>query len=93
MKGIGYLIVGLGLFGNLAMMLAPFLLPLPAALATIAVKLSADLLVVLPVLARTRSMPLLKYFLPYEIYLTLYVLVIPVMLSQKKVKWKGRVYQ
>jgi cellulose synthase/poly-beta-1,6-N-acetylglucosamine synthase-like glycosyltransferase len=93
LKGIGYLIVGLGLFGNLAMMLALFLLPLPAALATIFVKLCADLLVVLPVLARTRMNTLLRYFLAYEIYLTFYVLVIPIMLSQKKVKWKGRVYQ
>jgi cellulose synthase/poly-beta-1,6-N-acetylglucosamine synthase-like glycosyltransferase len=93
LKGVGYLIVGLGLFGNVALMLALFLLPLPAAIATILIKLSADLLVVLPVLARTRMMILLKYFLAYEIYLTFYVLCIPIMLSQKKVKWKGRVYQ
>jgi cellulose synthase/poly-beta-1,6-N-acetylglucosamine synthase-like glycosyltransferase len=93
LKFVGYVIFVIGLLGNLAMVTAPFLLPLRPALLIIGTKCLADLLVILPVLARTRKWFLLKYFPVYEIYLPLFVFVMPIMIVQKNVKWKGRVYQ
>ncbi len=93
LRAVGYLIFILGLLANLAMVTALFVLPIPAALAVIAVKWSADLLIVLPVLARTRMQALLKYFPVYQVYLALFVFSMPVMIAQKNVKWKGRVYR
>jgi len=93
LKALGYFIVFIGLLSNLAMIAALFVLPLAAALLVIAIKWSADLLVILPVLARTRMNVLLKYFPIYEIYQALFVFSMPVMIAQKNVKWKGRVYR
>jgi len=93
LKALGYLIFFIGILGNLAMVTALFTLPLIAAVVVIAIKWSADLLVILPVLARTRKSALLKYFPVYEIYLATFVFSMPIMIMQKNVKWKGRVYQ
>ncbi len=93
LKAVGYLIFILGLLSNIAMITAFIFLPLIAALAVIAIKWSADLLIILPVLARTRMQALLKYFPAYEVYLALFVFSMPVMIAQKNVKWKGRVYR
>lgn len=93
LKAIGYLIYITGLLGNLAMFAALFVLPLPAALAVIALKWSSDLLIILPILARTRRNYLLKYFPLYEVYLFFFVLSMPFMMLQKNVTWKGRVYK
>ena len=93
LKALGYLIFFLGLLGNFAMVTALFTLPLIAALAVIAIKWSADLLVILPILVRTRKNTLLKYFPVYEIYLAFFVFSMPLMILQKNVKWKGRVYR
>jgi cellulose synthase/poly-beta-1,6-N-acetylglucosamine synthase-like glycosyltransferase len=93
LKFVGYLIFIIGLLGNLAMVLAPFLLPFRSAFLVIAIKWVADALVILPVLNRTRKWFLLTYFPLYEIYLPLFVFMMPVMIAQKNVKWKGRVYQ
>jgi 1,2-diacylglycerol 3-beta-glucosyltransferase len=93
LKFIGYVIFITGLLAQLAMVTAFIFLPFTAALATIAIKWAADLLVIAPVLARTRKLSLLKYFPVYEIYLALFVFSMPIMMSQKNVKWKGRVYK
>ena len=93
LKAIGYLIFIIGLLANLAMITSLFILPVFAALLVIAIKWSADLLIILPVLARTRMQSLLKYFPIYEVYLALFVFSMPVMIAQKNVKWKGRVYR
>jgi 1,2-diacylglycerol 3-beta-glucosyltransferase len=93
LKFVGYVIFILGLLAQLAMVTAFFVLPLGAAIATVAIKWSADMLVIAPVLIRTRKLSLLKYFPVYEIYLALFVFSMPIMLAQKNVKWKGRVYR
>jgi 1,2-diacylglycerol 3-beta-glucosyltransferase len=93
LKGLGYLIVFIGLLGNLAWLSAIFALPLFAALLVIAIKWSADLLVIVPIVASTRKTDLLKFFPIYEIYLALFVFSMPIMIMQKNVKWKGRVYR
>jgi 1,2-diacylglycerol 3-beta-glucosyltransferase len=93
LKFVGYVIFILGLLAQLAMVTAFIVLPFPIALATVAIKWSADLLVIVPVLTRTRKLSLLKYYPIYEIYLALFVFSMPIMLAQKNVKWKGRVYR
>jgi cellulose synthase/poly-beta-1,6-N-acetylglucosamine synthase-like glycosyltransferase len=93
LKAVGYLIFIIGMLAHLAMVLALFVLPLPVALAVIGIKWSADLVIILPVLARTRKQELLKFFPVYEIYLALFVFSMPIMIAQKNVKWKGRVYK
>jgi 1,2-diacylglycerol 3-beta-glucosyltransferase len=92
LEALGYLIFILAALSNLAMIAAPFLLPLPVALAVIGVKWFADLLMILPVVSVTRTQYLLKWFPIYELYLALFIFSIPIMLMQKNVKWKGRVY-
>ncbi len=93
LKAIGYVIFAIGLLGNLAMAAALFVLPLAAALMVILIKWAGDLLIILPVLVRTRQVRLLRYFPVYEIYLFLFVFSMPVMMMQKNVKWKGRIYK
>ncbi len=56
-------------------------------------KVSIDFFVLLPVHQRLGLQKNLKYFLIFEIYYIIYVLVLPfVVLFNKKVKWKDRVY-
>jgi 1,2-diacylglycerol 3-beta-glucosyltransferase len=93
LKAIGYLIFGIGLLGNLAMLLAPFFLQAMAALLVILIKWAADLLIIMPVLTKVRKVHLLKYFPVYELYIALFVFSMPVMIMQKNVVWKGRVYK
>ena len=93
LKFTGYVIFVMALLANLAVVLAFFMLPPMMAVITIAIKWAADLCIIIPVLARTRKLSLLKFFPLYEIYLVLFVFSMPIMMSQKNVKWKGRVYR
>lgn len=93
LKTIGWVIFILGLLANAATVVGFFVLPLFAALMVVAVKWIADLMIILPVLSRTRKQHLLRFFLLYEPYLLLFVLSMPIMIMQKNVKWKGRVYR
>jgi cellulose synthase/poly-beta-1,6-N-acetylglucosamine synthase-like glycosyltransferase len=93
LKAYGYLIFGIGLLGNLSMFLAPFILPAFAAVMVILIKWAADLLIIVPVLTKLRKTHLLRYFPVYELYLALFVFSMPIMIMQKNVVWKGRVYK
>lgn len=56
-------------------------------------KISIDFFVLLPVYRRLGLQKNLKYFPVFQIYYMIYVLVLPfVVLFNKKVKWKDRVY-
>lgn len=56
-------------------------------------KISIDFFVLLPVHHRLGLQKNLKYFPMFEIYYMIYVLILPlVVLFNKKVKWKDRVY-
>lgn len=56
-------------------------------------KIAIDFFVLLPVHQRLGLHKNLKYFLVFEIYYIIYVLVLPfTVLFNKKVKWKDRVY-
>ena len=56
-------------------------------------KIAIDFFVLMPVHQKLGLQKNLKYFLVFEIYYIIYVLVLPiVVLFSKKVKWKDRVY-
>ena len=93
LKLYGYVIFALGLLGQAAMIAAPFVLPLTTALVVIGLKWLADLSISIQILKHTRHRELLAFFPIYEIYLALFIFSMPIMLLQKDVKWKGRVYR
>lgn len=93
LKFVGYVIFIVGMLAHIAMVTAFIFLPVVSALAVIGLKWLADLLIIVPVLTRTGKLSLLKYFPVYEVYLALFVFSMPIMIAQKNVKWKGRVYK
>lgn len=77
---------------NLFIVLTPLYLS-AAWLYLVIFKFTIDLFVLIPVHQRLGLQKNLKYFLMFEIYYIIYVLVLPfVILFNKKVKWKDRVY-
>lgn len=90
--GPGWIILLLGYVGVLVFLLA-FFLPLPQLLMVLAAKCAADLFILLPVTVSIRKPQLLCFFPIYELYLTFYLLCVPIMYFQKNVIWKGRDYQ
>jgi len=77
---------------NLFMLLTPFFFS-AVCLYLIILKVSIDFFVLLPVHQRLGLQKNLKYFPVFQFYYIIYVLVLPfVILFNKKVKWKDRVY-
>lgn len=77
---------------NLFMLLTPFFFSV-VCLYLIILKVSIDFFVLLPVHQRLGLQKNLKYFPVFQFYYIIYVLVLPfVILFNKKVKWKDRVY-
>ena len=89
--------IGIGLMfwsfvSNLFILLTPFFFS-AAWTYLVFFKIAIDFFVLLPVHQRLGLQKNLKYFLVFEIYYIIYVLVLPfVILFNKKVKWKDRVY-
>jgi cellulose synthase/poly-beta-1,6-N-acetylglucosamine synthase-like glycosyltransferase len=89
--------IGIGLMfwsflTNLFLLLTPFFLS-ASWLYLAFFKVAIDFFVLLPVHQRLGLHKNLKYFLVFEIYYIIYVLVLPfTVLFNKKVKWKDRVY-
>ena len=77
---------------NIFILLTPFFFS-AAWLYLVIFKIAIDFFVLLPVHQRLGLQKNLKYFLVFEIYYLIYVVVLPfVVLLSKKVKWKDRVY-
>ena len=55
-------------------------------------KFVADLILLLPVLRELRQLKGLKNFLPFQFYFIAQALVVPLMLLNPNVQWKGRVF-
>ncbi len=89
--------IGLGLMfwsflSNLFILLTPFFFS-AAWTYLVFFKIAIDFFVLLPVHQRLGLQRNLKYFLVFEIYYMIYVVILPfVILFNKKVKWKDRVY-
>ena len=77
---------------NLFLILSPFFYS-PVWLYLIIFKISIDFFVLIPIHQKLGLQKNLKYFLVFEIYYIIYVIILPfVLLFNKKVKWKDRVY-
>ncbi len=83
-------IFSLALIGNVTMVLAPFLLPVREAIAVIAIKWCADLILVWLVMRAADRLSWLRYFCFYEAYLVVLAISTPFMYLTKGVKWKDR---
>lgn len=88
----GFSIMFWGFFTNLCVLLTPVFFS-PSWLYLVLFKISIDFFVLYPVhriLGITKN---LKYFPLYQIYYLIYVIMLPfILLLNRKVKWKGRVY-
>ncbi len=88
----GFIIMSFGLIVNLCMMLSPFFFS-SAVLYFIIFKLAIDLFVLFPVHNRLGIKDHMKYFLWFEIYFIIYVVLLPIIiLGSRKVVWKGKEY-
>ena len=95
--GIDTPLLGLGLMlwsflTNLFILLTPFFFSVTW-LYLLIFKISTDLFVLIPIHQKLGLQKNLKYFLVFEIYYIVYILLLPLLvLLNKKVKWKDRVY-
>ncbi len=88
----GFIIMSFGLIVNLSMLLSPFFFS-SAVLYFIIFKLAIDLFVLYPVHIRLDIKDHMKYFLWFELYFIIYVILLPVIvLTSRKVVWKGKEY-
>ncbi len=88
----GFIIMMFGLIVNLCMLLSPFFFS-SAVLYFIIFKLAIDLFVLYPVHIRLDIRDHMKYFLWFELYFIIYVILLPVIvLTNRKVVWKGKEY-
>ena len=77
---------------NLSIILSPFFFS-TTWLYLLIFKIATDLFVLIPVHQKLGLQKNLKYFLMFEIYYILYVVILPfLVLFNRKVKWKDRVY-
>jgi len=89
----GYLIMAYGFITNLCMLLTPVFFS-TIWLYLIFFKIVIDFLFIYPVHSALGLKKNLKYFINWQIYYTIYVVMIPFVLTfiGKKVSWKGRQY-
>jgi cellulose synthase/poly-beta-1,6-N-acetylglucosamine synthase-like glycosyltransferase len=93
MRPSGFSIMAIG-FGLNASILTSLLLGSPViALASIVAKMSGDYFFLRTILTKLNRLSLLKYFVAFEAYFFLYVLILPfVVFLGGRVVWKGRTY-
>lgn len=88
----GYFIMFWGFFTNLFMLLTPLFFS-PAWLYLFFFKLAIDFFVLYPVHSKLGIQKNLKYFIAYQTYFLVYVVLLPfIVLLSRKVSWKGRSY-
>ncbi len=88
----GYLVMVWGFLANLSMLLTPLFFS-PVWLYLAVFKVTLDFFVLYHVHKRLEIENVLKYFISFEVYFTLYVVAIPFVLAlSRKVIWKEREY-
>jgi cellulose synthase/poly-beta-1,6-N-acetylglucosamine synthase-like glycosyltransferase len=88
----GFVVMAFGLIVNLCVLLTPLFFS-PVWLYLSVFKLAIDLFVLFPVHSRLGIKEHLKYFVQFELYFILYLLILPIIvLSSRKVVWKGKEY-
>lgn len=89
---IGYLTMTWGYISKVLIVLMPFFFTLNALYLAI-FKIVADFFFVKPVFNRLKVKMKLNHFFSFELYYTLYVIILPfIVLPNRKVKWKGRTF-
>ena len=89
---IGYFVLAWGYLSNAAILLTPFFFS-PVALYLTIFKFGLDYFFVKPIFNKLKLKLRLVHFLAFEIYFILYVVLLPfIVLTNKKVKWKGRTF-
>lgn len=88
----GFIIMSFGFIVNLCVLLTPvFFTGVWLYLAVF--KIAIDLFVLFPIHSRLGIKQNLKYFIQFEIYFLVYVIILPfIVLSSRKVVWKGKEY-
>lgn len=91
--GRGFAILFTGFMTNLFVLLTPFFFS-SIWLYLVAFKLITDFFVLYPIHKKLGIESRVKYFIVYQIYYLIYVVVLPfIVLFSKKVVWKGREYK
>jgi hypothetical protein len=88
----GYTVLAIAGLMMLAIVIAPFV-SVPMWIAVWTTKFVADALLMLPNIRRLGMTDTMRYFLPFEFYFIVQALVIPILLMNKTVVWKGREYR
>jgi cellulose synthase/poly-beta-1,6-N-acetylglucosamine synthase-like glycosyltransferase len=79
---------------NTVLLSGVFLLPTPILLFTVLLKTAVDFFLALPSLGRFNRWELVRHFLLFELYYTIYVVLFPlVVLLGENVRWKGRTFR
>jgi hypothetical protein len=91
--GPGWVILLLGYLGIGILLAAVLNGAISQILTILLIKVIADLLILAPVTSSIGKPKLLLFFPVYELYLTFFLLCVPIMYFQKTVSWKGRDYQ
>lgn len=88
----GYISVLIAFLSNLGLILS-FIFFSKLSMALVLSKFLIDLILFFPVLKKLKLLGTLKYIFSFELYFAFYVLVLPIsVLLDKKVVWKGKVY-
>jgi cellulose synthase/poly-beta-1,6-N-acetylglucosamine synthase-like glycosyltransferase len=89
---MGILLMSWAFLTNLFVLVTPFIFS-AVLIYLVVFKISIDLFVLFPIHQRLGLQKNLKYFLVFEIYYLVYVVVLPfAVLFNKKLKWKDRTY-
>lgn len=88
----GYSILIIAFLMLIALCTAPFVSPLAWGIVW-GTKFVADLILLAPVMRELRMMESLKSFVPFQFYFIVQALVVPMLLSNRNVMWKGRVFR
>ena len=88
----GFMVMAVGFLANLGVLLLPLFFS-TVSLYLALFKIFTDFYFIYPVYRKLNLKLKLRDFFAFEIYFTVYVLLLPfIVLPNRKVKWKGRVY-
>ena len=87
----GYSIIVVAFLMLCAICIAPFVSPLAWGVVW-GTKFLADLMFLVPVMRRLKVNRVLRYFPPFQFYFLAQALIVPLMIINPRVSWKGRVF-
>jgi len=87
---IGFLVMGIGFVTQVCILLTPLFYS-AAILYLVVFRLTIDFFFLYPAVKKLNLVKSLRYFLAFEIYFIIYVIILPfIILPNQKVLWKGR---